>query len=367
MKTTAILVSLFCFILASCGSDDHNGGGNGQDGDYNLQEEIRKILNSTKATKNINPFDELGCEIYRTGPTSAEEPTNATIDYDLGDDYKEGVGSFKLKYSFSGKPMTSNPEYVYFEETWGDYRPDLSFYPLGLSIWVKGNKNNKGTFRFMIIQDAGMFTQGTLHDKGRWQFFEYVDKEVLTQEEWTRVVMPYEAFTFVKGHDMGDNKLMLNRFEGYRIEVTNDEGVMCTGSFCIDNLEQLTSYAPEFKGAPKFSSVFIQLDGVYENTDWDKEFKASQEVGIDTWIIQYAEGFNDRAEEKTSFDVVLKAAGANKLAIVKLVKELTGLGLKEAKDMVDGAPSAIKEGIAKADAEALKKQLEEAGAEVELK
>ena len=72
-------------------------------------------------------------------------------------------------------------------------------------------------------------------------------------------------------------------------------------------------------------------------------------------------------EEKTSFDVVLKAPGANKLAIVKLVKELTGLGLKEAKDMVDNAPSAIKEGIAKADAEGLKKQLEEAGAEVELK
>ncbi|MBP5455321.1 MAG: 50S ribosomal protein L7/L12 [Paludibacteraceae bacterium] len=73
------------------------------------------------------------------------------------------------------------------------------------------------------------------------------------------------------------------------------------------------------------------------------------------------------AEEKTSFDVVLKSAGANKLAIVKLVKELTGLGLKEAKDLVDGAPSAIKEGVAKADAEGLKKQLEEAGAEVELK
>ncbi len=72
-------------------------------------------------------------------------------------------------------------------------------------------------------------------------------------------------------------------------------------------------------------------------------------------------------EEKTSFDVVLKSPGANKLAIVKLVKELTGLGLKEAKDMVDGAPSAIKECIAKADAEGLKKQLEVAGAEVELK
>ena len=80
-----------------------------------------------------------------------------------------------------------------------------------------------------------------------------------------------------------------------------------------------------------------------------------------------AAGGEAAAEEKTSFDVVLKSAGSNKLAIVKLVKELTGLGLKDAKDMVDGAPSAIKEGVAKADAEALKKQLEEAGAEVELK
>lgn len=73
------------------------------------------------------------------------------------------------------------------------------------------------------------------------------------------------------------------------------------------------------------------------------------------------------AEEKTSFDVILKSAGAQKLAVVKAVKELTGLGLKEAKDIVDGAPSPIKEGASKDEAEALKKQLEEAGAEVELK
>lgn len=72
-------------------------------------------------------------------------------------------------------------------------------------------------------------------------------------------------------------------------------------------------------------------------------------------------------EEKTSFDVILKSAGASKLAVVKLVKELTGLGLKEAKDVVDAAPKAIKEGIAKDEAEALKKSLEEAGAEVEIK
>ena len=72
-------------------------------------------------------------------------------------------------------------------------------------------------------------------------------------------------------------------------------------------------------------------------------------------------------EEKTNFDVVLKAPGANKLQIVKLVKELTGLGLKEAKDLVDGAPKTIKEGLPKDEAENLKKQLIEAGAEVELK
>ena len=80
-----------------------------------------------------------------------------------------------------------------------------------------------------------------------------------------------------------------------------------------------------------------------------------------------AAGGAAEAEEKTSFDVVLKAPGASKLAVVKLVKELTGLGLKEAKELVDGAPSTVKEGLAKADAEGLKKQLEEAGAEVELK
>ncbi|WP_033958953.1 50S ribosomal protein L7/L12 [Psychroserpens jangbogonensis] len=75
----------------------------------------------------------------------------------------------------------------------------------------------------------------------------------------------------------------------------------------------------------------------------------------------------EAAEEKSEFDVILKAAGGSKLAVVKLVKELTGLGLKEAKGLVDDAPSAIKEGVAKDEAEALKTQLEEAGAEVELK
>jgi len=73
------------------------------------------------------------------------------------------------------------------------------------------------------------------------------------------------------------------------------------------------------------------------------------------------------AEEKTAFDVILKSGGANKLNVVKVVKELTGLGLKEAKDLVDGAPKPVKEGISKADADALVAKLKEAGAEVEVK
>src|SRR6056300_1260560 len=80
-----------------------------------------------------------------------------------------------------------------------------------------------------------------------------------------------------------------------------------------------------------------------------------------------AGGGDDAAEAQTEFDVILKAAGGSKLAVVKLVKEMTGLGLKEAKEKVDSAPAALKEGVSKDEAEALKAQLEEAGAEVEIK
>ena len=80
-----------------------------------------------------------------------------------------------------------------------------------------------------------------------------------------------------------------------------------------------------------------------------------------------AAGDGEAAEEQTEFDVILTAAGGSKLAVVKLVKELTGLGLKDAKDIVDSAPKAVKEGVTKDEAEGIKKSLEEAGAEVELK
>lgn len=95
-----------------------------------------------------------------------------------------------------------------------------------------------------------------------------------------------------------------------------------------------------------------------------------EEYGIEpaaAAVVVAAGGGEAAAEEKTEFDVILKSGGASKLAVVKLVKDLTGVGLKEAKDLVDGAPQPLKEGVSKDEAEALKKQLEEAGAEVELK
>ena len=97
----------------------------------------------------------------------------------------------------------------------------------------------------------------------------------------------------------------------------------------------------------------------------EEEFGVSAAAAVA--VAAPADGGAAAAEEKTEFDVVLTDVGANKIAVIKAVREATGLGLKEAKEIVDGAPSVVKEGLPKADAEGLKKQLEEAGAEVELK
>ncbi len=97
------------------------------------------------------------------------------------------------------------------------------------------------------------------------------------------------------------------------------------------------------------------------------EYKIEPAAAAVAMAAPVAGGGADAAEAQTSFDVILKAGGQSKLAVVKLVKELTGLGLKEAKDLVDGAPKPIKEGVSKEDAENLKQQLTEAGAEVEVK
>ena len=116
--------------------------------------------------------------------------------------------------------------------------------------------------------------------------------------------------------------------------------------------------------------VNLTVKEVKELTDILKDQYGIEPAAAGAVVVAAAAGGGSDApaeEEKTSFDVILKAAGQSKLAVVKLVKDLTGLGLKEAKDLVDAAPKPVKEGVAKDEADALKKSLEEAGAEVEIK
>ena len=184
IKSILSIMLAFCTMF-SCKNDQGKQGL--QNGESELEEAVAEVLTKTKATKIINTFDELGCEVYRTGPLASEEPTQASITYELGNTQQEGVGSFQLNYHFSGLPMTSKSEYVYFEQTWGDWRFDLSFYPLGLSIWVKGNPANKGVFRFIILEDEKQFSADAPHDNSRkrWSYYAFEDKEILSKTAGT--------------------------------------------------------------------------------------------------------------------------------------------------------------------------------------
>ena len=266
--------------------------------DKNSHLSPQDIKEKTCAVKVMNSFDEMNCEVYDMNilPNS----THGTIDRFISNDCMEGHGSFELVCSFKGK-SSIDEEKAYFRQTWGDYRCDLSFHPLALSIWVKGEIPDKATFRFLIIQDIDQFNPKSPHDPARWQYFEYVDAQVLSKGKWTQIIMPYHLFKFVGGKDLGDNKLELNRFVGYQIELVNRSNKAWKGSIYIDKLEQLTSYIPPYKGKPKFSSIFIQPNEVYADKEWDEDFKASKLIGIDTWIVQYAEQFDDRISDKTSF------------------------------------------------------------------
>ena len=121
--------------------------------------------------------------------------------------------------------------------------------------------------------------------------------------------------------------------------------------------EKITNILEEIK-----SLTLIELADLVKAVEEEFGVSAAAPVGVVAAAAPAA-----AVEEKTEFDVVLKAAGASKLNVIKVVRELTGLGLKDAKDLVEGAPKTLKEGVAKDEAEAIKKQLEEAGAEVEVK
>lgn len=121
--------------------------------------------------------------------------------------------------------------------------------------------------------------------------------------------------------------------------------------------EKINALVEEIKGL-----TILELNELVKAVEEEFGVSAAAPVGVVA-----ATGAAPAAEEKTEFDVVLAGFGSNKLGVIKAVREITGLGLKEAKDLVEGAPKTLKEGVSKADAEALKKQLEEAGASVEIK
>ena len=123
--------------------------------------------------------------------------------------------------------------------------------------------------------------------------------------------------------------------------------------------EKITNIVEEIK-----SLTLIELADLVKAVEEEFGVSAAAPVGV---VAAAGAAAAPAAEEKTEFDVILKAAGDKKLNVVKAVKEITGLGLKEAKEMVDGAPKTVKEGVSKEEAESIKKQLEETGATVEIK
>ena len=123
-------------------------------------------------------------------------------------------------------------------------------------------------------------------------------------------------------------------------------------------MANIAAIVEEIKGL-----TILELNELVKAVEEEFGVSAAAPVGV----VAAAGAAAPAAEEKTEFDVILKSAGANKLAVIKVVREITGLGLKDAKDLVEAAPKAIKEGVSKDEAEALQKQLAESGAEIEIK
>ena len=257
--------------------------------EYNPKLEAQIVVNNTRGTKTLNAFDEMfspfdGVHYNKT----------SNLRYAVSKERRMGEGAYELTYSFKGGADPEKPEYAAFQEFCGDYRADLSFYPLGLSIWVKGSERNKGTFRFVLMEDEKMFSEDKPADPShaRWRYYAFEDDEIISKEGWHKLVMPYKGFRLLKdGEGSAAKEPMLNRFAGYSIEIVNKEGQPSEGRIYVDELKQLTSFDLEPNKA-KFNSIFVQLHvPEYEGTDWDKEFRDSKAIGIDTWIVQYAQQY----------------------------------------------------------------------------
>lgn len=286
MNLTYLPLLSLGILFLSCEKTDHEAA---KAPDREQKLEIQRIIDRTKSYKTLDPFDETNLFTYRRTPN---EEGKASLLFSPAGSHKAGGGAFSLKWSFTGEPQENGPETVFFEEIEGDWRSDLSWEPLGLSIWIKGDRRNKGVFRFILMEDEKMFMNGKPYDpsRKRWQYYAFEDREIMSEDGWHRLVMPYDKFVVCrKGAGVKSERPTLNRYAGYRIEISNPDGTASQGEICIDELRHLSSFELKPNDA-RFSSMFIQLDrNTYRDTDWDEQFKDSKAIGIDTWIIQYAQ------------------------------------------------------------------------------
>lgn len=249
-------------------------------------EYVNYMIQNMKSTKVVSNFDLSDNANYslEIPQNSVAASVNAKI---VIDDVKEGIGALKVDYSFSAKSISPEPEYVSVKQIWTDFRSDLSFCPLGIRLWIKGNRNNIGIFRFVLIQDSKM-APGMQKEN---QYFQYINKHVINYDGWQQVLIPYQSFIKYKGD--ADVSLDLSRVMGYRIDIINEENKSGKSEILIDGVEQVTSYSvPMTRG--KFSSIFVQLmenDTKLTVADWMDYMRQYKEVGIDTFIIQYSVGY----------------------------------------------------------------------------
>ena len=251
-------------------------------------EDVVLMQQSCKDTKVIENYDFTEGRNFTM--TIGENSPGASISGQTTEDYKEGIGALMVNYSFAAKSIDTEPEYVSMKEVWTDFRTDLSFYPLGLSLWIKGSRDNPGILRILLIQDDQM-SPGIQEER---QYFQYINKSALQQDGWQKIMIPFNSFQPYKGISP-EGKLHLQNVIGYRIDIVNEKNEAKTGIVSFDALEQVTSYQHKYEKKGKFTSLFIQLNEIYYNNheydDWDNYFQECKKVGIDTWIVQYSVGY----------------------------------------------------------------------------
>ncbi|WP_029902445.1 DUF4434 domain-containing protein [Prevotella sp. 10(H)] len=334
-KYIKYIITLTAFFIAcftySCSDDDHSYQ------KVTLPDSVDKgaeeaVLQNAHDTRILTTFD--GCEAIAVQKGS-NSPSTSISTYNVADDIKEGEAAMGISYTFTARSVSPEPEFVSIEHTWDNYRPDLGFEPLGLSVWIKGNPGNPGVFRMMLIQDdkmvPGMQTAN--------QYFQYVNKTVLQNDGWIKLVIPYSSFSLYKGFT-GEDKINPSRVIGYRIDIVNEKDEAKSGTVVFDDLQQVTSYQHNYTKKAKLSSIFIQLNAVYntpEYNDWDTYFQECKAVGIDTWIIQYSVGYGVENNiswytgstvgwngGQTEYDIIDKMVAAAERRNFKLIFGLNG-------------------------------------------